>query len=120
MDSSGVDKGNPNVAHVDSVITTTERASALCPHFGECGGCESQDVAYEEQLRAKQSRLAELFAPYWEAEIPITPSPEVWNYRNKVDFNFARKLYEEPPPEGFVLDQAGTTPDQERTRVSTL
>ncbi len=73
----------------------------LCPHFGECGGCRSQDVAYDEQLAAKRAELEALFQPYWDGPIPITPSPAVWYYRNKVDLTFGRKFYPEPPPKDF-------------------
>ena len=76
----------------------------LCPHFGECGGCASQDVPYAEQLARKQQRLQELFRDFWSGEIPIAPSPSVWHYRNKMDFNFARKRYDEPPPPGTKRD----------------
>jgi len=76
----------------------------LCPHFGECGGCQSQDVPYEEQLVAKEAALRELLASYWDGPIPVTPSPVLWHYRNKVDPAFAPKRYPEPPPQGFVRE----------------
>ncbi len=76
-------------------------ADRRCPHFGDCGGCQSQDVSYAGQLQAKQKYLHELFSKFWSGEIPILASPIVWNYRNKVDFNFALKHYPEPPPKDF-------------------
>lgn len=75
--------------------------SDLCLHFGECGGCATQDLPYAEQLRQKEETLRELFKDFWPHPIPVTPSPVQWNYRNKVDFNFAPKQYPEPPPKGF-------------------
>ncbi len=78
--------------------------SILCPHFGECGGCASQDVPYAEQLARKQRLLEEMFREFWPGEIPVAASPSVWHYRNKVDFNFARKRYDEPPPPGTKRD----------------
>ncbi len=73
----------------------------LCAHFGECGGCQTQDVAYTGQLKRKESELRALFAPYWDGAIPVEASPIVWHYRNKVDFTFALKRYPEPPPPEF-------------------
>ena len=73
----------------------------LCPHFGDCGGCESQDVPYPEQLEHKEAALRSLFAGHWDDAIPVTPSPVVWHYRNKVDFNFGLRQYPEPPPKDF-------------------
>ncbi len=75
-----------------------------CVHFGECGGCQFQDIAYEGQLQQKAAQLSELFAAHWEAPIPVRPSPILWNYRNKVDPAFARMRYDEPPPKDFVRE----------------
>jgi 23S rRNA (uracil1939-C5)-methyltransferase len=61
-------------------------------------------VAYPEQVEAKAAHLAELFQLYWGRPIEVTGSPEVWNYRNKVDLNFAGKHYETPPPKDFVRE----------------
>ncbi len=76
-------------------------SDALCMHFGECGGCRSQDVAYSEQLARKAEALQTLFSLWWDQPIPVEPSPLVWHYRNKVDFSFGRKFYPEPPPKDF-------------------
>jgi 23S rRNA (uracil1939-C5)-methyltransferase len=79
-------------------------SSARCIHFGDCGGCRSQDVAYEDQLATKAADLGERFAAYWPDPIHVTASPTLWHYRNKVEFTFARKQYPEPPPKDFVRD----------------
>lgn len=73
----------------------------LCSYFGECGGCQSQDMPYTEQLANKEAMLQELLAQFWDGPIPVAPSPILWNYRNKVDPNFAPKHYDTPPPPGF-------------------
>ena len=36
-----------------------ERVSARCPHFGICGGCDYQHIAYEAQLKFKAEILRE-------------------------------------------------------------
>jgi len=81
--------------------SVTTPSTTVCRHFGECGGCQHQDVAYSAQLEDKVRVLEEGFAPYWNEPIPIEPSPEIWHYRNKIDPSFAGKYYEEPPPKGF-------------------
>jgi len=79
-------------------------ATVRCRHFGDCGGCQSQDVAYGDQCAAKAEMLAELFATYTASTPDVVPSPVLWHYRNKVDPGFAPKQYETPPPKDFERD----------------
>lgn len=59
----------------------------LCKHFGLCGGCDSQDLPYDRQLKDKESRLKELFSQFNVKEIKnIIPSPEIYYYRNKMEY----------------------------------
>lgn len=61
----------------------------LCRHFGECGGCRFQDVAYSEQLKRKQEEIEALFALPVQQIIPCdTP----WRYRNKMEYSFSMDL----------------------------
>ena len=65
-----------------------------CDHFGICGGCRSepgsQPIPYPQELLNKEALVRGLLAPYdiahWK---PIVPSPEEWNYRNKMEYAFA-------------------------------
>lgn len=65
----------------------------FCPHFGFCGGCQWQDLAYQEQLRWKrvqvQESLRHLPDLIPEDILPPAPSPEERYYRNKMEFTFA-------------------------------
>ncbi len=61
----------------------------LCPYFGECGGCQHQDLAYPEELKLKERTLKSLLgedAPFR----PIVPSPEEYYYRSRLDMNLLR------------------------------
>ncbi len=68
------------------------RVPAPCPHVQRCGGCRHQDLAYEEQCRAKERQVRETLQHLGGiAEpnvLPITPAPEVFGYRNKMEFSF--------------------------------
>ncbi|MBU0672621.1 MAG: 23S rRNA (uracil(1939)-C(5))-methyltransferase RlmD, partial [Candidatus Margulisbacteria bacterium] len=55
-----------------------------CQHFGQCGGCKLQDIPYEEQLKNKEASVREFFGDCF----PIIPSPEIYFYRNRMDFAF--------------------------------
>lgn len=62
-----------------------------CLHFGLCGGCTSLDVSYKKQVEFKEHQVLELFE---KAGIEgfeylgIEKSPQVYGYRNKMEFTF--------------------------------
>lgn len=68
-----------------------ERIQPECPHFAECGGCAYQDIPYAEQLKAKQKYMESLLTQNgFSLDIyeGIKPSPEIFDYRNKMEFSF--------------------------------
>lgn len=64
------------------VETYTPTRTAPCSHFGVCGGCRLQDLAYEDQLVLKKKALDKLFGK----DILLHPAPEEFGYRNRMDF----------------------------------
>lgn len=69
----------------------------ICRHFGPCGGCQLQHVAYAAQLQRKRERLAALLraglgrgAPPVRPVIGMQPSPDgmPWHFRHKASFVF--------------------------------
>ncbi|HEX5034536.1 MAG TPA: hypothetical protein VFW62_08660, partial [bacterium] len=64
-----------------------------CPYFGPCGGCQLQELTYEEQLAHKQARLAELMKSLVAEEKirPILASPKAWNYRRRIQLHVGPK-----------------------------
>lgn len=67
----------------------------LCAHFGVCGGCSWQDVSYEEQLKRKQATVVQALEGLPVPEVsPILGSPDVWYYRNKMEFSFGTEKSE--------------------------
>jgi len=71
------------------------RVEPVCPHFGVCGGCLFQNVAYERQLEFKRRHLGRTLneaLPPGHGPISIPPvvaSPDVYHYRNKMEFAFS-------------------------------
>lgn len=66
------------------------RATPPCPHFGPCGGCQLQHLAYSAQLALKADRLRTLLAAtnLTLPEIQLHPSPPLF-YRNRIRLTLA-------------------------------
>jgi 23S rRNA (uracil1939-C5)-methyltransferase len=73
-------------------MNETLSATPRCPHFGSCGGCQYQDVAYDEQLRLKRSRLEDLLreASVATPEHLAVHSAEPYEYRNRIRLRLER------------------------------
>ncbi|MEW5795581.1 MAG: 23S rRNA (uracil(1939)-C(5))-methyltransferase RlmD [Candidatus Zixiibacteriota bacterium] len=69
-----------------------QRIQARCLHFGTCGGCSWQDLAYSEQLAFKKRHVVECLARIGglrEAAVrDVLPCSNVFEYRNKMEFSF--------------------------------
>jgi len=87
------------------------RSEPFCSHYGVCGGCKWQHLAYEKQLEQKQQevkdaleRIAKVSFP----EIrPILASKKTQYYRNKLEYTFSnnRWLTLEEIQAGEVLEK---------------
>jgi 23S rRNA (uracil1939-C5)-methyltransferase len=79
---------------VERLTVGGERSDPPCNHFraGECGGCRFQELPYEAQLAAKEGQVRETLSHlggFAEPLVaPITPCPEQFHYRNKMEFSF--------------------------------
>jgi len=65
-----------------------DRIPPRCAVFGKCGGCAYQHLRYEKQLEAKTAQVRDLLARFGGitgADVrPMLPSPDEWNYRNRL------------------------------------
>lgn len=71
---------------------------SFCEHFNQCGGCMLQTLNYENQLSTKVDMVKTLFD---EAGLQlkfndIVPSPEQFEYRNKMEFSFGDEFKDGP------------------------
>ncbi len=75
---------------VEVVEPSPARVEPPCPYFGRCGGCDFQQLSYAAQLDAKveiiRDCLRRIARVDFAGEIPITPSPFVWNYRSRAQW----------------------------------
>ena len=72
---------------------STKRTQPVCEHYGVCGGCKWQNMAYEYQLYFKQKEVENNLTRLGHIELPkVTPisaSKAQYFYRNKMEFSFS-------------------------------
>ena len=91
-------KGYAEVKILDVLEKSPIQTEFACPHFGSCGGCTYQGLAYEDELKYKESQVRQLF----EGEgldinfLGIEPSPVVEGYRNKMEYTFGDEFKDGP------------------------
>jgi 23S rRNA (uracil1939-C5)-methyltransferase len=90
-----LDHSRTHAATVLEVVRASpHRVQPGCAHFGVCGGCAWQHIAYPEQLRLKTEmvdRLVKPAVPKAPAALPMiaaTPLDDPWHYRQKAHFVF--------------------------------
>ncbi len=76
-----------------------DEIQARCPHFHDCGGCVWQNLPYDKQIKYKEDIVRETLSHLTPVDdalrqtlpgrvLNIIPSPQVFNYRNKLEFSF--------------------------------
>ncbi len=75
------------------------RTEPKCIHFGRCGGCKWQHVQYDSQLAFKEEQVKNDMQRIAKTEVeeflPIRGSRDIYHYRNKLEFTFSNKAWEE-------------------------
>jgi 23S rRNA (uracil1939-C5)-methyltransferase len=87
------DRGSFLEARVLEVLApSAERVSPPCALVGTCGGCSWQHVEYTRQLDAKRRNVADALKRIGGfsdvAVSAVTPSPEIFGYRNRLKLRF--------------------------------
>ena len=98
-----VKRSHAEALALEVVEAGASRVEAPCAHYPACGGCRFQDLAYEEQLAAKEDQVAAALRRIGavdEAPLePIVPAEEIFHYRNKLEYSFTQT--EAGPALGF-------------------
>jgi len=95
---------------IEILTTAPTRVSPPCPHFGACGGCKWQHLAYDEQIRWKRQHVVDAFERLAKVPVgsvaPTMAAPNPYGYRNKMEFSFgaSRWLTNEEIASGASFD----------------
>ena len=90
------------------------RIAPRCEYSGFCGGCKWQFLEYSRQLEYKRQHVADALAHIGLIHdvpvLPVIPSPDVFRYRNKMEFSCSdqrwllpHELGDESMTKGFGL-----------------
>lgn len=78
---------------VEILEYSENRVEPRCIHFGTCGGCKWQNIAYEKQLDFKHNEVVNNIRRIGGVSdfeiIPILSSEKQYFYRNKMEFSFS-------------------------------
>ncbi|KAL0319335.1 UNVERIFIED_CONTAM: putative RNA methyltransferase [Sesamum angustifolium] len=101
-----VTRKKDNYAEVKKLKTITphwDNVEAPCEFASHCGGCKTQNLLYEAQVRAKEEQVRELIvhvgkfsdkdSEYDGIMKPIVPCDIQFHYRNKMEFSFGTKKW---------------------------
>ena len=92
-------KKNYAYAHLEEVMEPSgDRVKPLCSVSRQCGGCQTQSMSYERELKFKQGkvrnnlvRLGGFDGDFIDSIMePIIGMEEPWRYRNKAQFPMGR------------------------------
>jgi len=79
---------------VEILEASPARIQPKCPHFGVCGGCHYQHLAYEKQVALKAELLRDQLTRIGGFENPEIYTGNVpeqpWNYRNAIQFHLGK------------------------------
>jgi len=92
-----VKKGFAEAFTLETLSPSPKSVPPVCPHFGVCGGCVWQDLDYDSQLFWKRELVAETLSRlggFSDVVVsPTLPSPNILEYRNKLEFAFIGNLH---------------------------
>ena len=86
---------------VEIVNESRNRVRPRCKHFGVCGGCQYQHIAYAAQLELKRKQVSDIFGRIGDINFPVNEciySEPQYGYRSKITPHFQKKI----PPIGFL------------------
>jgi tRNA/tmRNA/rRNA uracil-C5-methylase (TrmA/RlmC/RlmD family) len=76
---------------MEVLVASPHRIEPRCALFGRCGGCQYQNLRYEEQLEWKRRQVGELVEHMAGLTLEVSPvigSPRPFGYRSKITPHF--------------------------------
>jgi len=74
---------------IEIIEPSKDRVTPFCPMYKVCGACQLQNIKYEKQLEIKKEITQDAMRNIANIDIEVAdtiPSPEVKNYRHKIQY----------------------------------
>lgn len=82
---------------IEILQPSASRIKAPCEHFGICGGCKWQHLAYADQLHWKRQHVVDAFERIGHISVgeimPTVGCERNYGYRNKMEFSFGASAW---------------------------
>lgn len=92
-----IKKSHAQARVVELIEESRQRVDAPCEYSGFCGGCTWQYLDYRQQLVYKRQHVIECLEHIGRIEStdvrPTMPSPDLFGYRNKMEFSCSDKRW---------------------------
>lgn len=104
------------------VEASPNRAQPECRYFGDCGGCQYQQMAYAEQLRVKRKQVCDLFERIGGLDAArvdaVVPCPSPYGYRNRIMIRSQWDKFKQGLNIGFIRADNRLVVDIEKCRIA--
>jgi 23S rRNA (uracil1939-C5)-methyltransferase len=104
------------------INSSPERVVPLCPHFGECGGCQYQHLAYPVQIRLKHKQIGDLFERIGQFDrgliAPMIPCPQPYAYRNRIMIRSQWDKFKQGLNIGFIRADSRLVVDLDECKIA--
>ncbi len=93
-------RGRVDAVTLEVIAPGPDRVAPACAHFGTCGGCARQDLAYSAQLVAKQGLVERAFEEAGVTDLPeiapVVGADVTFGHRNKMEYSFGARRWLTP------------------------
>lgn len=104
------------------IEASPDRVTAECPHYGLCGGCQYQHLAYPRQLELKRKQVADIvqrIGGFNEAVVDeVIPCPHPYEYRNRIMVRSQWDKFKQGLNIGFIRADCGLVIDVENCKIA--
>ncbi|KAL3681556.1 hypothetical protein R1sor_024512 [Riccia sorocarpa] len=121
----------PEAYKLKTISVHDNAVVAPCQHFGDCGGCKTQNLAYYAELYEKEQQVHHLIArigrfgfsqpegPTGSYLKPVVPCSTEYYYRNKMEFSFGTQKWVPAESYNAVSGNEGTDESQQMLSATT-